>query len=275
MPYSRRDDEKPDADEIRTRIIGLGAGSARKSYYPQLQEKIRDLESKQLELMDLVRTLEEREAMLEQAVDEKNALLREVHHRVKNNFQIIGSLLNLGLGAVANNAEARPFLVTKQRLDTMAMVYGHLLQADRFSDVNLYELVIQLVDALKCDTDRPGIELSYGMDCADFYVDIEQAIPLALIVNEVASNSFCHAFPDGHGKLTVRIAAVAQDENGGKCRLFELEDNGCGFPGGVMPALSGSLGLTLIDSLASQLNAIWRYQPGTDDRGLRFSLYFR
>ena len=72
----------PDPEEIRTRIIGLGASSARKSYYPQLQEKIRDLERKQLDLMDLVRTLEERETMLEQTVEEKNTLLREVHHRV-------------------------------------------------------------------------------------------------------------------------------------------------------------------------------------------------
>ncbi len=264
----------PDPEEIRTRIIGLGASSARKSYYPQLQEKIRDLERKQLDLMDLVRTLEERETMLEQTVEEKNTLLREVHHRVKNNFQIIGSLLNLGLGAVATKAEARPFMITKQRLDTMAMVYGHLLDADRFDDVDLCDLVVQLVDALRYDADRPGIELSYSMACTDLYVDIDQAIPLALIVNEVASNSFCHAFPNGHGKLTVRLVADGRDENGGECRLFELEDDGCGFPGGVMPSLSGNLGLTLIASLAAQLNAVWHYRPGTEGRGLRFSLLF-
>jgi len=263
-----------DPDDIRTRIIGLGASSARKSYYPQLQEKIRDLESKQLELMDLVRTLEERETMLEQAVNEKNALLREVHHRVKNNFQIIRSLLNLGLGTVATKAEARPFIITKQRLDTMAMVYGHLLDADRFSDVNLCDLVAQLVDALTLERDRQRIRLSFDMDCTDLIVDIEQAIPLALIVNEVVSNSYYHAFPDGNGKLTVRLVADGRDENGSECRLFELEDDGCGFPGGVMPSMSGNLGLTLIESLAAQINATWRYQPGTGGRGLRFSLIF-
>ncbi|MFH2112945.1 MAG: sensor histidine kinase [Spirochaetota bacterium] len=266
-----------DPEEIRDRIIGLGAGSARKNYYPQLQEKIRDLELKQQELMDLVRTLEERETMLEQLVDEKNALLKEVHHRVKNNFQIMGSLLNLGLDAVSSESEALAFVKTKRRLDSMALVYGQLLQAEHFSEVDLRGLVTQVVNSLYNDARLPGVELLYGMACPDLYQDVDRAIPLTLIVTEVASNAFDHAFPDGKGRLRVRLTEGTvdeADESGQARHLLEIADDGCGFPGGTMPSLNSSLGLTLIDSLATQLKASWSYGPGMEGRGLGFRLTF-
>jgi two-component sensor histidine kinase len=272
--YSSEHSEDPDAEAKRSKIMGLGEGSARKSYYPQLQEKIRDLESKQLALMDTVRVLEERESELELLVEEKNLLLKEVHHRVKNNFQIIGSLLNLGLGIVASDLEAYAFARTKRRIDTMGMVYGQLLQADRFADVDICELITQLIHGLYYEADKPLVELAFDMHCPDLFLDVDRAIPLALIVSEAASNSFDHAFPDGSGRLTVSIKEDAREEGGLSFHLVELCDDGPGFDGGVATPQGSSLGLMLIDLLASQLKARYVFDTPPAGRGTRFSLYF-
>jgi len=273
--FSGKDHAAPDPGEVRAKIIGLGESSARKSYYPQLKEKIHELESKQLELTDLVRNLEEHETALELLVEEKSILLREVHHRVMNNFQVIGSLLSLGLDLAGSETESRPFVKTKRRLDTMAMVYGHLLEEDRYTAVDICALVSQVVNALYCDAKRPDVELNVDMEmeCIDLQVGIDLAIPLALIVNEAVSNAFDHAFHDAGGRLRVRLADIVI-EPFGECHLLEIEDDGTGFAGGVMPPLRGSLGLTLIDVLASQLKGSWSYEPGAGGRGLRFKLNF-
>ncbi len=272
--YSSKDYPAPDPDEVRAKIIGLGEGSARKSYYPQLREKIHELESKQLELMELVRTLEERETTLEFLVEEKNILLKEVHHRVMNNFQVIGSLLSLGLDMTGSETESQPFSRTKRRLDTMAMVYGHLLEADRYTAVYLCALITQVVNTLYYAAKQQEVALSFDMECLDLCVEIDLAIPLALIVNEAVSNAFDHAFPGGRGSLRVRLTDVLIEEAVGECHLLEIEDDGIGFSGGAMPPLQESLGLTLIDALASQLKATWLYEPGAGGRGLRFRLSF-
>jgi two-component system, sensor histidine kinase PdtaS len=264
----------PDAEATRSKIIGLGEGSARKSYYPQLQEKIRDLESKQLALMESVRTLEERESELELLVEEKNLLLKEVHHRVKNNFQIIGSLLNLGLGIVSSELEAYAFARTKRRIDTMGMVYGQLLQADRFADVDLCELITQLIHALYYEAELPLVELAFDMHCPDLFLDVDRAIPLALIISEAVSNSFDHAFPDGRGRLTVSIKEDVREDGGLSYNLVELCDDGPGFDGGALPRQGASLGLMLIDSLASQLKARYAFDTPAAGKGTRFSLFF-
>lgn len=265
----------PDPENIRERIIGLGAGSVRKSYYPQLQEKIRDLEQKQRELMELVRSLEERETMLEELIEEKNALLREVHHRVKNNFQIMGSLLNLGRGSISSEAEAQAFEKTKRRLDSMALVYGQLLAAEQFSEIDICALINLVVNALYYDAGLPGVELLFSMSCLDLYLDVDRAILLALIATEAASNALDHAFPEGRGCLQVRLREDQKSASGKPYHLLEIADDGCGFPGGTLPSLSDSLGLTLIDNLTSQLKAEWSYGPGLKGRGLSFNLAFK
>ena len=267
-------DNDAEASAKRAKIIGLGEGSARKSYYPQLLEKIRDLESKQLMLMDTVRTLEERESELRLLVEEKNMLLKEVHHRVKNNFQIIESLLNLGLGAITSELEADAFNRTKRRLDTMGMVYAQLLQADRFADVDLCELVTRLVTALYYEADKPSIELAFDMNCHDLFLDVDRTILLALIVGEITCNALDHAFPEGRGRISVRVKENARAEGGMNSCLVELCDDGRGFEGGAMPAPGTSLGLTLIDQLSSQLKARYTFDVPPEGKGTRFSLVF-
>lgn len=264
--------EPDDARAVRERIIGLGSGSASKSYYPQLKEKIRDLEAKQLELMDTVRTLEERESELERLVDEKEALLKEVHHRVKNNFQVIGSLLNLGLGLAGSNEEAAAFAKTKRRIDTMAMVYGQLLAAESFAELELCSLVRNVVNALFYEAELRDVELSYDLSCLDLHLSVERAIPLALILAEAASNALEHAFPTGGGKLAVRLGFA--NDAPGTIRLA-VEDDGPGPRSGGLPEPDSSLGLTLIEALAAQLKALWRYERRGEGPGLRFVLELR
>lgn len=264
---------KPGGDEaVRERIIGLGSGSARKSYYPQLKEKIRDLEAKQLELMETVRTLEERESELERLVDEKEALLKEVHHRVKNNFQIVGSLLNLGLGIASSSAEARAFAKTKRRIDVMAMVYGRLLATESFAELELCSLARSVVNALFYEAELREVALAYDLSCVDLRLDVERAIPFALILAEAAGNALEHAYPEGRGELAISLG-FARDAPG-SVRLA-VEDDGPGPRSGGLPRSDSSLGLTLIDALAAQLKAAWRYERRAAGPGLRFVLELR
>lgn len=257
---------------VRERIIGLGAGSARKSYYPQLQAKIHDLEDKQVELMETVRALEERETELERVIEEKQALLKEVHHRVKNNFQIIGSLLSLGLGLVGTKKEATAFSKTKRRIDTMAMVYAQLLASERFVDLDICELITQVANSLYYEAELPAVRLRYTMSCTDLSFEVDRAIPFSLLLNEAVSNALQHAYPDKRGELAISFGFA--DDRKGILRLA-VEDDGRGTAEGELPTAGSTLGLTLISALAMQLKADWRYERRDPEPGLRFVLEFQ
>ncbi len=258
-------------DTIREKIIGLGESSARKSYYPQLLEHIRELRDERAKLMDTVRLLEEREEELERLVDEKSALLSEVHHRVKNNFQIIGSLLSLGSGASAVPDEAMVFGKTRRRIDTMAQVYEQLLQSGDFSGVDFCELLRHIAGDIQSLAGLPGVKLHYEMSCRSFPISIDLAIPLALIANEAISNAFTYAFADGKGELTIRFERE-KTENGFFCSL-EIRDSGPGFPQEGAPEGRKTLGMILIDVLVNQIGGSWKYEsPAENGNGTSFKV---
>jgi two-component system, sensor histidine kinase PdtaS len=258
-------------EQLRRRIIGLGERSLRKSYYPQLQEKIRHLQEQQQKLMETVRTLEEREEALEQLIKEKDVLIREVHHRVKNNYQVIASLLSLGENMVPSTENRKPFRKTRQRIESMSMVYEQLLGFDNFSEVDICEMVNRLVEDLKLKFGKSKVKIVSDMMCGGFYLDIESAIPCTLMVYEVVSNAFEYAFPEGTGNLKVTID---KEDDEYSAAFIEIIDDGPGFPGGSLPIDGSTLGATLLHVLGSQIKTSWTYENLENGRGVSFRLSF-
>jgi two-component sensor histidine kinase len=259
-------------DLVRSKIIGLGDRSIRKSYYPQLRETIRDLREQREHLMELVRLLEEREEELEQLLDEKDELLREVHHRVKNNFQIVASLLNLGMDMLSDGDEHEIFYRTKQRIDTMARVYEEILRREEFSKVDLCDLIRLVTEQYEEARRGKQVELSLDLDCPGRILDLDLAVPFALIVNEVVGNAFEHAFPGGAGLLYLRLYRSGSEGDKEGILTFELTDNGPSFAKRGTNSEAKRLGIALLKALVAQIGGAFSYEDQETGLGIQFIL---
>ncbi|NTV09613.1 MAG: PAS domain S-box protein [Zoogloea sp.] len=202
------------------------------------------------------------QAMIERALLEKTALLNEVHHRVKNNLQVISSLLNLQ--ARHATEEARAVLSESQgRVKAMALIHQLLYERNDFSRVDLgfylQRLCSLLRESLSVDSGR--IKLCVEVDRGGVALDLQRAVPCGLLVNELVANAMKHAFP-GHrrGKVTVRL----QREEDGRGRIT-VADDGVGLPPGLEFSSSRSLGFQLVPLLVDQIGGelVLTREPGT------------
>lgn len=205
------------------------------------------------------------EERMEASLHEKEILLREIHHRVKNNLQIISSLLNLQKQAVVNPAAQSVLDESRGRIASMAMIHEQLYRSRDFAGLDVGEYLGQFLPRLvsACKGDR---EISLVLEAADIPLSLEQAIPFGLILNELATNAIKHGFRRStHG--TLRVSAAQADGE----VLVEVEDDGEGMPPGVSLSAPDTLGLQLVVSLAEQLKGrVSVDSPG----GVRFRLRF-
>ena len=183
------------------------------------------------------------------SLEEKESLLKEVHHRVKNNLQLITSLLNLQAARATDPAVSELLEDSRNRVRSMAMVHENLYRAGNLArvsmDVHIQSLCAQLFRSY--GTHRQRIQLASAID--DIQLDLDRAIPCGLLVNELVSNALKHAFPDSmHGSISVTLSLVH-----GADRQLELSvaDDGIGLPDGGIS--KNSLGLQLVDDLTHQL----------------------
>jgi PAS domain S-box-containing protein len=189
------------------------------------------------------------EAQLQALLHAHEVLLREIHHRVKNNFQIISSLLRLQAMLIPEPQIRELFLESQRRIHAMALIHEHLYRAHDFARVNfaqhLRELVIHLVDAYGVDTQRITIQIT----AEDLPLDLDTAMPCGLILQELVSNCLKHAFPAGRcGEIHIELQAAQPG-------MFTLRvrDNGIGLPDEWNGRHPPSLGLRLIRLLTEQL----------------------
>ncbi len=185
------------------------------------------------------------------ALREKEVLLREIHHRVKNNLQLIASMLRLQAGYVRDEALVQVLKECRERVQAMAVLHDQLHRAKDFSSINLGEYIKNLAASLFCSYGVSSAQVGLAVDAEEIVVAVDTAIPCGLIVHELLSNSLRHAFPDGSkGQVSIGLHARADDRV-----ELTVSDDGSGFPE-VQGAETKSLGLRLVGLLAGQLEAL-------------------
>ena len=189
------------------------------------------------------------EEKLKASLREKEVLLKEVHHRVKNNLQVVSSLISLQAEEL-KDAEARAALrESRQRVRSMALIHESLYRSENLASIRFKEYIDTVVKELRRSYDNAGVSIS--VDVEPILLEIGSAVPCGLIINEILTNALKHAFPGGRqGSVFLRM------RRSGASRIeLVVEDNGVGFPEGIDYRKVTSMGMTLVMSLAQQLDA--------------------
>lgn len=211
----------------------------------------------------------EAQGKLLENLNEKEVLLKEVHHRVKNNLQIISSILNLQGGYVDEDPKMLELLRDSQdRIRSMSFIHESLYQTKNFSKVDLANYIDGLSRNLMMSYSLTGkVELEKDLERVDLGLD--QAIPCGLILNELISNALKHAFPGGgKGRIDIRLR-----EANDKVEI-RLSDNGAGLPADFNEEHSTGLGLQLVHMLIGQLDGHIRREPPPNGRGVSYLITF-
>ena len=207
------------------------------------------------------------EIQLKKSLEEKEMLLKEIHHRVKNNLMIISSLLNLQSRYIKDKASQDIFKESQNRARSMALIHERLYQATDLKRIDFGEYISALATELfhTYVSDHGLIELKINVE--DIFLDINTAIPLGLIVNELITNSLKHAFPDGNnGEINVEFGQLDNHYE------FTVRDNGIGFPKGIDFENSDSLGLRIVSSLTDQIDGHIKLNR---NNGTEFKIIFK
>jgi len=189
------------------------------------------------------------EETLRASLVEKELLLKEVHHRVKNNLQIISALLSLQSSYIVDEDIIEIFRNSQNRIKSMALVHENLYRSKDLGKVDFNEYINQLVFHLSQSYGDLAGKIKFKVNSENVYLNINTAIPCGMIINELVSNSLKHAFPDGRsGKICVDLSS---EDNGFK---LIVNDNGVGIKGDMNIKESKTLGFRLIDTLVEQIN---------------------
>lgn len=231
---------------------------------------VRDREGKVANIVVLYEDVTDRRRAGEQSrrlVKEKELLLKEIHHRVKNNMQLMKSVLTLQSARVVDPAARTMFTDSANRINTMALIHEKLYQNERFGTVAIRDYLTYIADSLSRTYSRPDAEILIRTDVDDVRLDIDAAIPCGLLANELLSNAFKHAFGDRTRGAVMLAFKELQPPRGGRRRastryLLSVSDNGGGMPRDPSDGSPGSLGLELVTSLVRQLNG----ELSIDDR---------
>jgi PAS domain S-box-containing protein len=227
-----------------------------------LQQAKDDLEHKVAERTAELHALN---VQLQSSLSEKEVLLREIHHRVKNNMQLISSLLSLQADLIDDPRLLAMFTDSQQRIQSMALVHDILYRSDDLARINLADYIRLLITELRLSyrVDPGLINVQVRLD--EVFVGIDTVIPCGLLLHELMSNCFKHAFAAG---TTGEIRVELQSQPTGVLALV-VSDNGCGFPEKLDFRRTDSLGLQLVCSLTEQLGGNIALERG---HGTRFTI---
>jgi len=210
----------------------------------------------------------EAEEKISESLKEKNVLLAEIHHRVKNNLAVISGLIEMQVWNVEDE-EIRSVLRDSQlRIQSIALVHEKLYQTDNFADIQVSEYIKELVYGIADSFSDPGKEIKNTFQCENVSMNINQAIPFSLLLNEGVVNAYKHAFVGlKEGELNVSLIQKEEDI------VLTITDDGVGIEEeGYMPA-NPSLGMKLIETLSHQLDGEYKLKPGPDG-GTLFQVRF-
>jgi PAS domain S-box-containing protein len=209
------------------------------------------------------------EQRLQASLREKETLLQEIHHRVKNNLQVVASLLELQASSLGDPELYQIFQDSQSRIRTMGLVHERLYRSTELENIEASEYLKELLEYLFGLYGSVGRPLSHSLRIDDVMLGIDRAIPCGLIVNELVSNAFKHAFPpslDREGHVRVELRMI----EGNQLALI-VTDNGVGLPSELNPKDVQTLGLQLVSLLTQQLAGKLEIDSGT---GTRFAICF-
>jgi two-component sensor histidine kinase len=229
------------------------------------------LRANETQLRELSKYLEERVKERTQdlvaAVGEKEALLKEIHHRVKNNLQVISSMLNLQSRRITDASLKDVFEESQQRIQTIALVHERLYQSRDLSNIGFDDYLKSLVANVMSAQNAAARNVTATTEVEGVSLPIQRAIPCGLIVNELVTNSLKHAFPNDR----TGIIEVTMKSDGDHVEL-RVSDDGVGLPTSLDPAKAKTLGLDLVYTFAEQLDATVDVRSTTT--GAAFTLRF-
>jgi PAS domain S-box-containing protein len=191
----------------------------------------------------------EREARVMEAMQEKDILLREIHHRVKNNLQIVHSLLDLQSGQISDAAARDMLRVSRSRIRSMALIHQTLYASNDFAKIDFSQFLDSLIPILVESYGIDSSRVSVRVDADPVRLPIDAAVPCGLVVNELITNAFKHAFANRErGEIRVALTRLASNE-----AVLTVSDDGVGIPDHIDIASTSTLGLQLVSLLADQL----------------------
>ncbi len=196
--------------------------------------------------------LKEVEIKLQLSLTEKEVLLREIHHRVKNNLSVVDSLLSMQARYIDDAESLKAISDSQRRIHTMSLIHEQLYQSHDVDKVDFHEYLHRLVGNLYSSTNFNTQQIELKLDIKPTLLDIDTAIPMGLIVNELLTNAFKYAFPNDHQGLIEVILYQSDDDN--NLHLI-IRDNGIGISKDVNSNGTDSLGLRLVRILAQQIRA--------------------
>ncbi|MFQ6109927.1 MAG: sensor histidine kinase [Candidatus Aminicenantales bacterium] len=220
---------------------------------------IKDDRGKVIGIVLVFRDITERrksEEKIRASLAEKEVLLKEIHHRVKNNLQIVHSLLNIQSEYIKNKSVLNMLRETQDRVRSMALIHEKLYQSKDLARIEFGDYIQRLIDGLFHSYGIVPESIKLEIDVKDIFLDINSAIPCGLIINELVSNSIKHAFPDGKGGSgrpeTQNRICVMMKRRDNKYTLT-MSDNGVGIPEHLDFRDTESLGLQVVNTLVEQL----------------------
>lgn len=221
-------------------------------------------------MTSIIRDITERkraEEVMQSSLREKEVLLKEIHHRVKNNLQVTSSLLKLQSDCITDSQAREMFLDGHNRIRSMALVHEKLYQSSDLSRINFADYVKSLAALLFRSYAIDVSQISLQVEDNDIFLSVESAVPCGLIVNELLSNCLKHAFPGRRsGNIQVRIGREMEQ------LLLVIADDGVGLPDSVRLEGAETLGLQLVRTLAQQLDGA--VQVKSNGGGTEFRIGF-
>jgi len=237
-----RDAELKQANLVRNVTLAVGGllllvfGLLYRSFKAR-QGYTKDVESKNIQLRELI--------------DEREWLLKEIHHRVKNNLQIIMSLLNTQSAYVDNPNALEAIRNSQHRMFAMSLIHQKLYQAENISSVNMPSYIMDFIQYLQSSMGTVAEKVRFKHHIDDIELTVAQSVPIGLILNEAVTNCVKYAFPDERARGNVDVEMIQRAER----VCLTIRDDGVGLPEGFDIRVTASLGMSLIKGLSKQLEA--------------------
>ena len=204
---------------------------------------------------------------LANSLEEKELLLKEVHHRVKNNMQVISSLLNIQAETVNDDRFSGLLGESQQRIKSMSLIHENLYQSDNLLEIDFEDYINMLANSLHRFYRLPDIIVSLNIQVFNVALDIETAVPCGLIINELISNAFKHAFKGrtGKGRITVLFDQTETEY------ILRISDDGNGLPEGFSLDTQSSMGTEIVVILTHQIDGNITF---CNENGASFQIVF-